>query len=82
MTMLPGAPSLHNVVPSTALGTTLTAAPLIGIVTSIAAIVFILVFMKIVLSKSLRKNETFEAEHIVENSEDFSSITKRLKSNL
>ncbi|MER2119694.1 MAG: GntP family permease [Solibacillus sp.] len=60
MTMLPGAPSLHNIVPSTALGTTLTAAPLIGIVTSIAAIIFILVFMKIVLNRSLSKNEVFE----------------------
>ena len=60
MTMLPGAPSLHNIVPSTALGTTLTAAPLIGIMTSIAAIIFILVFMKIVLNRSLSKNEVFE----------------------
>ncbi|MCP1144382.1 GntP family permease [Lysinibacillus endophyticus] len=70
MTMLPGAPSLHNVVPSTALGTTLTAAPFIGIVTSIAAIIFLLVFMKMMLSRSLRKKETFEAEHSVEHSED------------
>ncbi|RID83636.1 GntP family permease [Peribacillus asahii] len=70
MTMLPGAPSLHNVVPSTALGTTLTAAPMIGIVTSIAAIVFILVFMKLSLSKSLRKNETFNV-----NEKDESSST-------
>ncbi|WP_066250597.1 GntP family permease [Neobacillus drentensis] len=69
MTMLPGAPSLHNIVPSTALGTTLTAAPLIGIVTSIAAIVFILVFMKFSLSKSLRMNETFNVDEKVESSE-------------
>lgn len=61
MTMLPGAPSLHNVVPSTALGTKLTAAPMIGIATSIAAIVFILIFMKFSLNKSLKRNETFHA---------------------
>jgi len=67
MTMLPGAPSLHNVVPSTALGTTLTAAPLIGLMTSIAAIAFILIFMKMMLSKSLRKSETFVAEDTVVN---------------
>ena len=60
MTMLPGAPSLHNVVPSQALGTTLTAAPLMGIITTIAAIIFILTFMKIVLNRSLSKNEVFE----------------------
>jgi H+/gluconate symporter-like permease len=69
MTMLPGAPSLHNIVPSTALGTTLTAAPLIGIVTSIAAIVFILVFMKFSLSISLRNNETFKVDEKVECSD-------------
>src|SRR5690625_1432494 len=57
MTMLPGSPSLHNVVPSTSLGTTLTAAPLIGIVTSIVAILFILIFMKLALNKSLRKKD-------------------------
>jgi len=57
MTMLPGAPSLHNIVPSTSLGTPLTAAPMLGIVTSIVSIIFILVFMKIELNKSLRKKE-------------------------
>lgn len=62
MTMLPGAPSLHNIVPSTALGTTLTAAPLLGIATSIAAVIFILIFMKWSLNKSLKKNETFEVK--------------------
>ena len=61
MTMLPGAPSMHNIVPSTALGTTLTAGALIGIITTITAIIFILVFMKIVLNRSLSKNEVFEA---------------------
>ncbi|SOC42660.1 GntP family permease [Ureibacillus acetophenoni] len=60
MTMLPGAPSMHNIVPSNALGTSLTAGALIGIVTTIAAIIFILVFMKIVLNRSLAKNEVFE----------------------
>jgi H+/gluconate symporter-like permease len=68
MTMLPGAPSLHNIVPSTALGTTLTAAPMLGIATSIAAIIFILLFMKFTLNRSLRKNETFNVEEKIENS--------------
>ncbi|MCG7346162.1 GntP family permease [Sporosarcina sp. ACRSL] len=70
MTMLPGAPSLHNIVPSTGLGTTLTAAPLIGIVTSIVAIIFILTFMKISLSRSLRKGETFTVKDEVESSNE------------
>ncbi|MFJ8236286.1 GntP family permease [Ureibacillus sp. NPDC094379] len=64
MTMLPGAPSMHNIVPSNALGTSLTAGALIGIVTTIAAIIFILVFMKIVLNRSLSKNEVFESRFI------------------
>lgn len=71
MTMLPGAPSLHNVVPSNALGTKLTAAPVIGIATSIAAVIFILIFMKISLNKSLKKKETFQVnEEKVESNED------------
>jgi len=76
MTMLPGSPSLHNVVPSTSLGTTLTAAPLIGIVTSIVAILFILIFMKLALNKSLRKNETFNVTEEIESSDDTSNPTR------
>lgn len=65
------APSLHNVVPSNALGTKLTAAPVIGIATSIAAVIFILIFMKISLNRSLKKNETFQvAEEKMESSEE------------
>lgn len=73
MTMLPGAPSLHNVVPSTALGTTLTAAPVIGIATSIAAIIFLLLFMKISLNKSLKKNETFTMDEKVADPDETST---------
>lgn len=70
MTMLPGATSLHNVVPSTALGTTLTAAPIIGMVTSVAAIIFILIFMKYSLKQSIKKKETFNLDDKVESSDD------------
>lgn len=66
MTMLPGAPSLHNVVPANGLGTKLTAAPVIGIVTSITAIIFVLLFMKFSLNRSLKKNETFQTDEEVE----------------
>lgn len=66
MTMLPGAPSLHNVVPTTALGTTLTSGALLGIAASIVAIVFILIFMKISLVRSLRKGETFTLSKVDE----------------
>lgn len=80
MTMLPGAPSLHNIVPSTALGTTLTAAPLIGIVTSIAAIIFILVFMKYSLAKSLRKNETFHVNEEEQVGSNDATLERKLPS--
>lgn len=60
MTMLPGTPSVQNVVPTKYLGTTLTAAPLLGIIGTIVAIVFGLWYMKHALNKSLAKGETFD----------------------
>lgn len=59
MTMMPGTPSIQNVVPTKYLGTTLTAAPLMGVVASIVAIIVGLFYMKRTLNKSLANNETF-----------------------
>lgn len=59
MTMLPGTPSIQNVVPTAYLGTTLTAAPVLGIVGSVVALLFGLWYMKYAMDKSLAKNETF-----------------------
>nr|WP_295974849.1 GntP family permease [uncultured Bacillus sp.] len=59
MTMLPGTPSVQNVVPTTYLGTTLTAAPVVGIVATIAAIAFGLWYMKFALNRALKKGQTF-----------------------
>lgn len=59
MTMLPGTPSLQNVVPTTYLGTTLTAAPVVGIVATIAAIAFGLWYMKFALNRAIKKGQTF-----------------------
>ncbi|MCG7343953.1 GntP family permease [Sporosarcina sp. ACRSL] len=59
MTMLPAAPSIQNVVPTAYLGTTLTAAPLLGIIGTVVAIVFGLWYMKSVLKKSIARGETF-----------------------
>lgn len=71
MTMLPGSPSLHNIVPSNALGTPLTAAPLVGIVTSIAAIAFLLIYMNVALKRSQARGETFGATLSEEDSAIF-----------
>lgn len=59
MSMLPGAPSVQNAVPTTALGTTLTSAPALSIIATAVMIVFGLTYMKYYLDKSVRNNETF-----------------------
>ena len=59
MTMLPATPSIQNVVPTAYLGTTLTAAPLLGIIGTVVAIAFGLWYMKSVLTKSIARGETF-----------------------
>ena len=69
MTMLPGATSLHNVVPSTALGTTLTAAPIIGMVTSVANYFYINIY-EILIEAKYKKKETFNLDDKVESSDD------------
>ncbi|MDM5333912.1 GntP family permease [Ureibacillus composti] len=62
MTMLPGTPSIQNVVPTKYLGTTLTAAPLIGITATIVAIVVGVWYMHYALKKSLVKKEVFKVD--------------------
>ncbi|MEH7414398.1 GntP family permease [Neobacillus drentensis] len=59
MTMLPATPSIQNVVPTAYLGTTLTAAPLLGIIGTVVAIAFGLWYMKSMLNKSIASGETF-----------------------
>lgn len=59
MTMLPAAPSIQNVVPTAYLGTTLTAAPLLGIIGSIVSVTFGMWYMKKTLNKSIARGETF-----------------------
>lgn len=59
MTMFPGTPSIQNVVPTPYLGTTLTAAPLLGIIGSVVAIAFGLWYMKFTLNKSIANGETY-----------------------
>lgn len=59
MTMLPGSPSIQNVVPTAYLDTSLTAAPVLGIVGSAVAIVFSLWFIHFTMKKSLTKGTTY-----------------------
>lgn len=64
MTMLPGSPSIQNVIPTTTLGTTLTAGPLLGLVGTVVVITFGLWYMKRELDKSIRKGEVYEFQDI------------------
>ncbi|RHW38359.1 GntP family permease [Lysinibacillus yapensis] len=62
MTMMPGTPSIQNVVPTKYLGTQLTAAPLIGIVATIVAVGVGLWYMRSALNKSLKNKEVFKLD--------------------
>lgn len=67
MTMMPGTPSIQNVVPTTYLGTTLTAAPLLGVVASIVSIVAGVIYLRYALNKSLKNGETYAPyDHVTE----------------
>lgn len=59
MTMLPGTPAVQNVIPTQYLGTTLTAAPLLGMIGTVVAIVTSLWYMSYVLKTSIKKGENF-----------------------
>lgn len=60
LSMLPGTPASSNFIPSNTLGTPLTAAPLIGIVTSLVVIAYSLFYMRHALNASKKKGETYE----------------------
>lgn len=61
MTTLPGTPSIQNVIPTTTLRTTLTAAPLLSIIVTIITIIINLFYLKWELKKA-----TAAGEHYVE----------------
>lgn len=59
MTMIPGTPSVLNIMPTKYLGTTATAAPLIGIVAGIFVTAFNVWYMKWQLDKSAKLGEGY-----------------------
>jgi H+/gluconate symporter-like permease len=59
--MLPGTPSVQNIIPTAALKTTLTAAPVVGIVSAIVTIIFGLIYIKWQLNVAKAKGEVYEA---------------------
>lgn len=59
MTMLPGTPSVQNYVPTIPLGTTLTAAPVVGLVCTAAVVIFALWYMKHEITKAVKSGEKY-----------------------
>lgn len=59
MTMLPGTPSVQNIIPTNYLGTTVTAAPLLGIIAAVFVIIINLWYMKYALKRSEARGETY-----------------------
>lgn len=70
MTMLPGSPSIQNVIPTTYLHTTLTSAPLVGLVAALTIIVWGLWYMKKELNKALTAGEVYDGPEVTENDDD------------
>jgi H+/gluconate symporter-like permease len=67
MTMIPGTPAILNIMPTKYLGTTATAAPLLGIVAGIFVVAFNVWYMKRELAKSHVRGEGYEEKAGVEN---------------
>lgn len=57
MTCLPGTPALTNVIPTQYLGTTLTAAPIMGIIATIAMFTLCMIYMTYEEKKAKKENE-------------------------
>lgn len=70
MTMLPGSPSIQNVVPTAYLDTSLTAAPILGIIASVVAVAFSLWFIHFTMKKSIAKGITYADFKETETSEE------------
>lgn len=60
MTMIPGTPSVLNIMPTKYLGTTPTAAPVLGLAAGLFVVVFCVWYMKHQLELSRRRGEVYE----------------------
>ena len=60
MTSIPGSPQIQNVIPTTYIGTTMTAAPVLGICCAVAFIIFELIYFRYAEKKAVVQGEGFE----------------------
>lgn len=59
MTMIPGTPAIQNLIPVETLGTQATAAPVLGIISTVICIVLSVIYVKYALNKCDKKGEHF-----------------------
>lgn len=59
MAMLPGTPSVQNIIPTAYLGTNAMAAPVVGIICSIVCVVLSVLYTNYEVGRTLKKNEGF-----------------------
>ncbi|MGA2403251.1 MAG: Na+/H+ antiporter NhaC family protein [Syntrophobacteraceae bacterium] len=60
MTMLPGTPSIQNIMPTKYMASTTYSAPLVGLTGAVFVIVFNLLYFRYILRKSKERGETYE----------------------
>jgi H+/gluconate symporter-like permease len=71
--MLPGTPSIQNVIPTVYLGTSLTAAPILGIIGSLVTIAFAIWYMNFELKKNIARGVTFTDFDVSGSNEELKS---------
>lgn len=74
MTMLPFSPSLHNAVPANALKTPLSAAPILGTVSAVLAVAFLLWYIAWDLRSSQKKGESYNVVGEVDTASPFDRV--------
>ena len=70
LTALPGTPQLNNIIPTEALKTTSTAAPLLGIIGAVLMFVLGTLYLQFVVNKAKKKGEGFSSSGKFEKSDD------------
>ena len=60
LTALPGTPQLNNIIPTEVLGTSSTAAPVLGVIGAIVMFVLGTLYLQIMVNKSVKKGEGFD----------------------
>ena len=79
MTMMPGCPSVQNIIPATIMGTPLTAAPLLGLFASAVFIILTLWYMRRALNQAQVNKETYTvtaADDVVYSPDNLPSLFK------